>query len=275
MWIICSPACCGCMARRVLPLHHLPLLLWIIVLLSANNCCKNLPRLADCRDHSVHASSQWETTLHCNVVSHWLGAYTKWSLWLIQLRVALVYQCHDRPSFVVIPDFGNDTDMLPICTHTSSEHASITRLASEIRCITTQMHFYHDILAYMTHVTYSTSAWQCHYSDVIMGMMASQITSLTIVYTTVYSGADQRKHQSTASLAFVRGIHRWPVNSPHKWSVTWNMFPFDDVIMLSFHISLSSNDATHKTVRHSFICVATWQKYWPHYTNHPTRFREY
>ena len=93
------------------------------------------------------------------------------------------------------------------------------------------MHFYHDILAYMTHVTYSTSAWQCHYSDVIMGMMASQITSLTIVYTTVYSGADQRKHQSTASLAFVRGIHLWPVNSPHKWSVTWNMFPFDDVII--------------------------------------------
>ena len=48
----------------------------------------------------------------------------------------------------------------------------------------------------------------CHYSDVIMGVMASQITSLTIVYSTVYSGADQRKHQSSASLAFVRGIHR-------------------------------------------------------------------
>ena len=55
----------------------------------------------------------------------------------------------------------------------------------------------------------------CHYDDVIMGAMASQITSLTIVYSTVYSGADQRKHQSSASLAFVRGIHRGPVNSPH------------------------------------------------------------
>ena len=64
-----------------------------------------------------------------------------------------------------------------------------------------------------------------------MGTMASQITSLTIVYSTVYSGADQRKHQSSASLAFVRGIHRWPVNSPHKWPVTRKMFPFDDVIM--------------------------------------------
>ena len=61
--------------------------------------------------------------------------------------------------------------------------------------------------------------------------MASQITSLTFVYSTVYSGADQRKHQSSASLAFVWGIHRGPVNSPHKWPVTRKMFPFDDVIM--------------------------------------------
>ena len=64
-----------------------------------------------------------------------------------------------------------------------------------------------------------------------MGEIASQITSLTIVYSTVYSDADQRKHQSSASLAFVRGIHRGPVNSPHKWPVTRNMFPFDDIIM--------------------------------------------
>ena len=52
-----------------------------------------------------------------------------------------------------------------------------------------------------------------HYSDVIMNAMESQIT---IVYSTVYSDADQRKHQSSASLAFVRGIHRSPVNSPRK-----------------------------------------------------------
>ena len=42
-----------------------------------------------------------------------------------------------------------------------------------------------------------------HYNDVIMNTMASQITSLTIIYSSVYSGADQRKHQSSASLAFV------------------------------------------------------------------------
>ena len=56
----------------------------------------------------------------------------------------------------------------------------------------------------------------CHYSDVTMGAMASQITNLTIVYSPVYSGVDQRKHQSSAPLAFVRGIHRWPVNSPNE-----------------------------------------------------------
>ena len=67
-----------------------------------------------------------------------------------------------------------------------------------------------------------------------MGAMASQITSLTIVYSSVNSGADQRKHQSSASLAFVRGIHRGPVNSLHKGSVTRKMFPFDDVIMKIF-----------------------------------------
>ena len=63
-----------------------------------------------------------------------------------------------------------------------------------------------------------------HYCDVIMGEMASQITSLAFVYSTVYSDADQRKHQSSASLAFVRGIHWWPVNSPHKWPVTERCF---------------------------------------------------
>ena len=64
-----------------------------------------------------------------------------------------------------------------------------------------------------------------------MGTITSLITRLTIVYSTVYSDADQRKHQSSASLAFVWGIHRGPVNSPHKWPVTRKMFPFDDIIM--------------------------------------------
>ena len=70
-----------------------------------------------------------------------------------------------------------------------------------------------------------------HYDDVILSLKASQITSRTSVYSTVYSGADQRKHQRFVTLAFVRRIHGGPVNSPHKRPVTRKMFPFDDVIM--------------------------------------------
>ena len=81
-----------------------------------------------------------------------------------------------------------------------------------------------------------------HYNDVIMSPMASEITSLTIVYSTVYSGTDQRKHQSSASLAFAWGIHRWPVNSPHKGPVTRKMFSFFDVIMI-FISSIMHNES--------------------------------
>ena len=71
-----------------------------------------------------------------------------------------------------------------------------------------------------------------HYSDIKMSMMASKITGVWIVCTIVCSGADQRKYQSSASLAFVRGIHWWPVDCPHKGPVIWKMFPFDYVIMI-------------------------------------------
>ena len=91
-----------------------------------------------------------------------------------------------------------------------------------------------------------------HYGDVILGTMASQITSIVIVYSTVYSGADQRKHQSSASLAFVRGIHRGPVNSPHKWPVTQKMFPFDDVIMLHA-LQATSNVILQQSIRKGSI----------------------
>ena len=85
-----------------------------------------------------------------------------------------------------------------------------------------------------------------------MGAVASQITSLTIFYWTIYSDADQRKHQSSASLAFVRGIHRGPVNSPHKWPVTRKMFPFDDVIM-----TIGNND---QMVLETYILIMSqWQ----------------
>ena len=83
------------------------------------------------------------------------------------------------------------------------------------------------------------SFWVCaHYNDVIISTIAFQIISLTIIYSIVFSDADQRKYPSSASLAFVWGIHRGPPNSPHKWPVTRKMFPFDDVIMKVFkHIT--------------------------------------
>ena len=70
---------------------------------------------------------------------------------------------------------------------------------------------------------------QSHYNDVIMGAIA--FTGVSIVYSTVCSGADQRNHQGYVSLAFVMRVHRWPVYSPHKGPATRKMFPFDDVIM--------------------------------------------
>ena len=98
---------------------------------------------------------------------------------------------------------------------------------------------WNDVYHSMSHKTCTQFCWalfccgymMIHYNDVIMNAMASQITSLRIVFSTAYLDTDQRKHQSSASLAFVQGIHRRLVNSPHKWPVTWKMFPFDGVIM--------------------------------------------
>ena len=70
-----------------------------------------------------------------------------------------------------------------------------------------------------------------HYNDVTMSAVTSQITVISTVCLNVYSGAHQRKHRSSSSLAFGRGIHWWPVDSPHKGPATRKMFPSDDVIM--------------------------------------------
>ena len=99
-----------------------------------------------------------------------------------------------------------------------------------------------------------------------MGTMASQITSLTIVYSTVYSGADQRKYQSPASQAFAWGIHRGPVNSPHKWPVTRKMFPFDDVIM---DIKCGGR---HQIQCHSVLCMCSRAMWYGHLSFFTTRY---
>ena len=98
-----------------------------------------------------------------------------------------------------------------------------------------RLHLYFEVFGYWIHSAQSSEKSQpflpVHYNDVIMSAITSQITSLTIVYSTVYSSLEQRKHQSSASLAFVQGIRRGPVNSPHKGPVTRKLFPFDDVIL--------------------------------------------
>ena len=80
---------------------------------------------------------------------------------------------------------------------------------------------------------------------------------------TVSSGTDQRKHQNSTSLAFVRGIHWWPVNSPHKGPVMRKMFPLDDVIM---HTQIFRNlccITSISAVNHDFdIEHRAWQVYW-------------
>ena len=93
-----------------------------------------------------------------------------------------------------------------------------------------------------------------HYSDVIMTTIAFQITSLTIVYSIVYPDADQRKHQSSASLAFVRGIHRGPVNSPRKGPVTRKCFH----LMTS---SWSPTNITRGTIIHGLPPTVYPKKY--------------
>ena len=109
----------------------------------------------------------------------------------------------------------------------------------------------HSLLLDSNIVSYS------HYNDVIMTTMASQITSLTIVYSTFYSGADERKHQSSASLAFVWGNHRGPVNSPHKWTVTRKCFH----LMTSSCLRQTKNEYIMPKMNYCFweVFLYTWR----------------
>ena len=80
-----------------------------------------------------------------------------------------------------------------------------------------------------------------------MSTMASQITSLTIIYSSVYSGADQRKRQSAASMAFVGWIHRWPVSSPHKRASN-----ADNVSIWWRHHEMDNNYNVFETKHHNY-----------------------
>ena len=102
--------------------------------------------------------------------------------------------CHMATSTWV--NIGSDNGLLPNVTKPLSETTFRQRF-----CVAFSREQFHPT---------------CHYDDVIMTTIASQITSLTVVYSIVHSDADERKH---------------PVNSPHKGPVTRKMFPFYVVIM--------------------------------------------
>ena len=84
------------------------------------------------------------------------------------------------------------------------------------------------------HSKYCSMPWCLHYNDAIMSTMASKVTGVSIVCSTLASATDQRKHESSASRAFVWGIHWWPVNSQHRRPVTQKMFPSDEFIICVF-----------------------------------------
>ena len=177
-------------------------------------------------------------------------------IWFPETYVAILYQ---TPAWYHTGVWYNTVTYVPgkhMCNHFYEKWSNRKSSHNKNKTCPWHMHRVHPI-----EYGHRFVVLRLHYSDVIMGAMASQITSLTIVYSTVCSGADQRKHQSSASLAFVRGIHRWPVNSPHKWPVTRKIFSFDDVIMMwsglgefiwsfSFVIILSIRMGTRDAIAH-------------------------
>ena len=97
-----------------------------------------------------------------------------------------------------------------------------------------------------------------HYNGVIMGAMASKITTRDSLLNRIFRRRSKKawKHRVTGLCG---GIHRWPVNSTHTWPVTRKMLPFDDVIMISV------DDIIQWTLSREVICQLSssphsWQK---------------
>ena len=96
-----------------------------------------------------------------------------------------------------------------------------------------------------------------YYNDIIMSVIASQIMDVSMVCSRVCSGTNQRKHQSSMSLAFVRGIHQWLVNSPHKGLIMRKMIPFDDIIMRN-HNTTTTKCEWYACLLRCMVHVGTW-----------------
>ena len=122
--------------------------------------------------------------------------------------------------------------------------------------------FFNKVVCYIFKKKSVVEVSWAQYNDVIMGAIASN--QPYDCDSTVYSGADQRKYQRSVSLAFVRGIHRWPVNSPHKWPVTRKMFPIDDVIMGEHMVQIVVAGVNKATISMHCYLAASCSPAMPH-----------
>ena len=213
-------------------------------------------------DHSGYGLSQCETMLQYDV-SHWRSPEPEWSLLMASSRLKVssakqrpfccgrnVLTSRSKPYLNSVSTCSGNDAVNTINAHVTNISEPGDRLSIDvtvpytipIALVRVCLHHCREAKgkAMQIYICFLRTIQRVngqshinHYSDVTMSAIASLITSLTIVYSTVCSGADQTKHQSSVSLAFVQGIHRWPVNSPHKWPIARKMFPFDDVIMMT------------------------------------------
>ena len=133
---------------------------------------------------------------------------------------------HDDINSVICHVFNFDHQHFPIrdflteiCTSLKKNKTLITEITSRLIYWSPSPKFLNMCGVFRQYLK-PAAASKSYCSDTIMSEMASQITGVSIVCLTVCTGAYRRKHQSSASLASVRGIHRSPVDSPHKGPVT-------------------------------------------------------
>ena len=204
------------------------------------------------------ASQHWfrKWLVACPASSHYLNQYqaiANWTVtnklqWIINENINLfIHKMHLKiPSAKWWPSYLGGDGLT--CLWVATWHVHILRIPGTT-CQAVNQFWCHSRVG-------GPKRPSVHYNDTIMSAMASQISCLTIVYSTVYSRADQRKHPSSASVVFVRGIHRWSVNSPKKWPVAGKMLNFHSMtsswvtwILQWSHLSLKAFPFTS----HSFF----------------------
>ena len=199
-----------------------------------------MPDVASSASSFVHTICIWMHNLHnlhcCFVVFFFCKQYTAYPRNMHMVLLCLFSLCFNHVLRIYIEAY----DCPKASESTLKKQVTVPHMCGPVTC------FFRVIsLAFGQSYACPSGSGGHHFNDVIMSAMASQITGLTIVYSTV-SGADQWKHQSSVSLAFVKGIHRRPVISPHKGPITRKMFPFDDVIVI-LNRSLLNHTETRKS----------------------------